>query len=932
MNLSEFYDAVVPQDGKRILAFLSKKGMQHVVCNSHAELQKATIKTVKAGHNVFYAMASYKQGWHTNPKTGKNQLRTQENVHQIKALWFDIDFKGRLSNPTEVVAAIREFCNATRMPAPSILVHSGNGFHVYWPFTKAISRSRWQPLADALKTKAMAIGLDADTGCTADAARVLRPIGTRNLKDKNNPKPVVAPFASGKLFDPGDLETTLLGECSEGRLQHLHLGGSIPEYLLGAKYSGELAGGVGKSVESFIPNIAKKCGVISHILETNGEDCVEPEWVASLQLAKHCADGELYFHDLSKGHKDYTPEDTNEKWQQRLDNEAGPTLCDTFAAYRPDICKTCPHRGSIKTPLSLGEEEIVIAEGKEFPVPRWRPIEGDNGMETQVWDKGAKQFFWEKVLNRTWELHGASSDILTNVYTLSIGSRLAGSKPIAVEIPARLLGDSVTLKKELAENGVAIEQLEVAHWIRLMNTWLQEIQKKRTVGKAVSRMGWIEERQPDHSVIKTGFTCGSTAFYANGDKEEGLRVSAQYKQIASSYLPTGDYEVWKEAADFIADQNIPAFTAILASAFGTPLFGYTNMPGAMLTLVSRESGLGKTSVMKTAQAVWGSPVKGMNSTSDTTLSIFSKTAFLKNLPVYWDEIRGEKALASFYDVAFQIAQGKDKTRLNSNAEQREVHDWKTMAVGASNESIFDYMAQCGGNSDAATARTFEVEIQPFNDPTRAARNAMFGLLDSNYGHAGLRYAEYISIRHKRIGEAVKSTYENLYTEWGFSEGERFWCATIASLLVGAAVAKAAGIVSIDVKTLKAYLLDRSSALRAMSGQALKHAGAREIVHSYLQRHQNETMVMDKFPKPGPGDPPIVERPPANKTLTVVQVGGTYRFNRHDFVKWLRLSHGVSFSSIEKEFMDELHGRSVHTQLGAGSGMALPRSHLLEVTF
>lgn len=933
MNLSEFYNAVVPaDDGKLILAFLSNKGMQHVVCNDHAELQKATIKAAKSGFNVFYAMGSYQQGWHENPKTGKNQLRTRDNVHQIKALWFDIDFKGGLSNPTEVVAALREFCNATRMPAPSILVHSGNGIHVYWPLEVPIARSRWEELARALKNEAAAHGLPADPTCTADPARVLRPVGTRNLKDSNDPKAVKALHWSGKLFDPRDLEAALLG--TGGASGQLDIHGNVPDYLRGL-HNGltELSNGVaGRTVESFVPNIAKKCGVLAHVLQTNGEDCSEPEWVACLQLAKHCADGELYYHALSEGHPDYTPEDTTEKWNQRLENDAGPTLCDTFASFRPEVCKACPHRGSVKTPLSLGEEEVVTAEGKEFPLKTWRPIEGDLGMERKMFDPGTKQFLWEKVLNRTWEMQGASRDIVSNQYNITVASRLAGSTPISIEMDARLLGDTVSLKKELASNGCPLEQPELVHWNKLMSTWLQEIQKKRQVGNAVSRLGWIEQRTDDENTKIIGFTAGTTSFMANGTKEAGVRVASKYREIARHYQCNGDFENWKESADFVADQNNPAFTTILASAFAAPLFGFTGMPGAMLTIVSNESGLGKSSVLKTAQAVWGSPTKGMNSTSDTYLSIINKTAFLKNLPVYWDEIRGEGALENFYKTAFDIAQGKERTRLTTNAELREVADWKTMVIGASNESIFDYMGGLGGASDAATARTFEVEVDPFNDPTRASRNAMFGLLDSNYGHAGLRFAEYISTKHGALEQAVQKTYQSLYADHNFREGERFWCATIAALLVGAAVAKKAGIVSIDTKTLKRYLLDRVTVLRTRTGHSLAAASARELVIAYLQQHQADMMVVDQFPKPGryTKDPVILQPSKTGKLMIIKGENDTYRFTVHDFHRWLKASHNISFSSIEKQFKNEISGTMMYTIFGIGANSDLPRTRLYEV--
>lgn len=943
MNLSEFYAAILPPEGKLIVARMcdgnkngrSFKYFKHVVCEDHAQAQKATAAIAKSGSDVYYALASYQQGFHPKPNAPtKQQVRVRDNVHKLKALWFDIDFKGGLSNPTEVVAALREFCNRTRMPAPSILVHSGNGIHVYWPFESSIAYTRWQALADALKAAAQAQALPADLVCTADACRVLRPIGTRNHKDPAQPKPVVPIFSSGKLFDVRQLEATLLGSSATGP-DLLGVDGPVPQWVhsdVPADANDELLGGLrrGRDVESFVSNIGRHCGVVSHYLATNGEDCSEPEWTAALQLAKHCADGELYYHALSEGHPDYTPEETTEKWQQRLDNTAGPTLCDTFAGYRPEICGACPHRGKIKTPLPLGEEEVVTAEGKEFPLKTWRPVEGNMGMERKMFDPVAKQYLWEKVLGRSWELESASSDMVSGAYTLTITSRLGKAKPVTIDIAGRLLGDTHALKKELGENGCPIKQNEVTHWIGLMTTWLESVQQKRKVGKAVSRLGWIEERTDEDDVKTIGFTAGDTSWLTNGDKEENLRISNEYREVARHFLPRGDLEVWQDAAQFIADQDNPAFTTILASAFATPLFGFTGMPGAMLTIVSTASGVGKSSVMKTAQAVWGAPTRGMNSTSDTYLSIIRKAAFLKNLPIYWDEIRGEKALEAFYSTAFDIAQGKERTRLNTNAEMREINDWKTMVVGASNESIFDYMGQQGGRSDAATARTFEVEVEPFDDPTRASRNAMFSLLDTNYGRAGAIFADFISRRYAGIQQATRSAYESLYREWGFNEGERFWCAIVASLLVGAGVAHKAGLVNINTKTLKTYLRNRVGELRVRTGHVLAGSSAREIVIAYIQAHQDNQLQIDHFPSKGSSDDPVVTAAPNNK-LMIVRSGDTYRFMKQDFTKWLRTAMHLQFGAIERELLSQHSLVELNTILGARTKWALPKARVVEVT-
>jgi hypothetical protein len=70
-----------------------------------------------------------------------------------------------------------------------IVVSSGGGYHIYWPFTEEVEAAKWKPLAESFKRLCKQEGLVIDWNCTADAARVLRIPGTVNLKF-DPPKPV----------------------------------------------------------------------------------------------------------------------------------------------------------------------------------------------------------------------------------------------------------------------------------------------------------------------------------------------------------------------------------------------------------------------------------------------------------------------------------------------------------------------------------------------------------------------------------------------------------------------------------------------------------------------------------------------------------------------------------------------------------------------
>ena len=386
MDLREFLDAVTPAgthvvarkvdnvsaDGKKYSTFI------HTVTDSTDSAVKSLCIQGNLKTDLYFALASYKRGFYTvTTKSGKEKkvVRVRDNVSQLKALWFDIDFKAGYTGGKAVLEALHRFCGATGLPMPSLLVHSGNGIHVYWPLTEAVSVDEWAPVAEALKQAAKDHGLVADLACTADACRVLRPPFTYNFKEPTNPKEVRVCYSDNRTFDLSTLAQIL--EKTPALCD-------LPSYVkLSATSYEEFTGGIGAGgfKDSCFSVITEHCSVVKHILDTQGAEQSEPEWSATLQLLKHCEDGALWVHQVSSGHSGYTAEDTDKKWQTKLDNDAGPTLCKTFEQWHPAKCAGCPFNGKIKTPVSLGMESVTADAPKGVVLTSWRPVKDGDGME-----------------------------------------------------------------------------------------------------------------------------------------------------------------------------------------------------------------------------------------------------------------------------------------------------------------------------------------------------------------------------------------------------------------------------------------------------------------------------------------------------------------------------------------------------------------------
>lgn len=924
MNLQEFFELLVPP-GVIVVAKMvdatapdgrAFKTFAHTPSHLHSSAASAAFEMAKQKHNVYFALASYKQGFHQNDK-GKKVIRVRENVDQLKALWFDIDFKGNYPDAKTAILALRIFSQSTGLPPPAMLVGSGNGLHTYWPLTAPVPLERWQRLADALKAAAKDKGLDADLACTADACRVLRPPGTLNWKDPANPKPVKLLYSSGKTYEPDDLEAALMPWATARK---------IPSTSVNAELSGGLQ--IKDQRPASFATIIKHCGVARTIAETHGKDCVEPIWMSTLQLLKHCEDAELWVHAVSDGHPGYDSASTQAKFEARKANSAGPTRCTTFGDYYPEACGKCPHRGYVASPIQLGYEETQIIDG--LPMG-WRIAEDKKGIERlMVIDPAQKLMEWQKVLKHIPSNVRATRSIITGQYDISFTVEVFGSKPWRVEFPGAFFGNSRKLSEELSSKGMFLKEKEGPAFHALMTSWLNKLQTSRRVADVTDQLGWMIT---DDKV--EGFSCGPNTFYSDGRVRNDVRVSREFSAIAKAYEPRGSLDPWKRVANFLAEQNIPALTAVLAAGFGAPLLKFTGHSGAILSIVSTASGVGKSSALRCSQSIWGSPTEGINAVDDTHKSVARKLGFLNNLPAYWDELRGRETVEGFLQLAFQVTQGKEKSRLDSSANLRDTQTWETMLVVASNESIFEAMGRKMGGSNAGVMRTYEIFIEPFAiERNRAEIAIMFESLNTNYGHAGRIYAQYLASNAVAVREEVESTFKRLATIQTMTAAERFWFAIVSILMVGARIAADLDLVKIDRKTLGKFLLQNIDRLRGRAVDTMDATRPLEILAAFMQTHQDKALFVSKFSSLKQnlsGYSAVITKgaPRADKVAyQVSEEEKRVRIPLTDFSHWLETRNLPTFAII-KEMTMALSGEIKRVKLALGTKWELPQQRCLE---
>jgi len=151
----------------------------------------------EAGVDVYFGV---------NPRIGGKGGK--ENVQWLTTFHADVDYgveghkkKSGHKDREDTQQAINDF-----QYRPTVLVHSGGGFHCYWILNDPVNVPDKNVTNDLeLINKTLIQKLDGDVG-TQNINRILRVPGTYNFKDPENPKKVLVIFNNGPKYDFHEFE------------------------------------------------------------------------------------------------------------------------------------------------------------------------------------------------------------------------------------------------------------------------------------------------------------------------------------------------------------------------------------------------------------------------------------------------------------------------------------------------------------------------------------------------------------------------------------------------------------------------------------------------------------------------------------------------------------------------------------------------------
>lgn len=872
MNVVDFFELVTPSQGFLILAEpleipgAKTNPMRHHVFRDMQNLIDKACQLNFEAKNVFFALAGYKEEkvWNPTARThdgtlGKWQTRTQSNAWWLRTLFLDLDIdadptphKATQTYPTkpEAIKALRDFTMKVGLPPPLVL-DSGGGIHVYWPFDRDLEKAEWLPLAEKLKALCLNEGLRIDPAVPADSARVLRVLGCHNMK-KANARPVEMLMRGKGPFSVEQIEAVFsMYESANGAIQ---LPRKAPRMYAPTPLAGGEEGNLQRHVDPInFGRMSFACAALGGQIAERGANASEPLWHFMIGLAKFAeANAEQALLSISDRHPGFDRArmlDKAARWP------AGPSRCVKIQEHDPASCAGCPHWGKITSPAQLG------AHAEAAVVPQVEQIDEDTGlviaMDILAPPPGYTIEANRVVMEKSDKNGNVDVEVVcpNQLYPLRIlrhtannettertiwRAKLAKMGEVDLDMPQALIADSRALHKFLLNNGLYATSTETASIQLYMSAYLKKLSDEQARERVYDRLGWQGE---DHN---DGFVVGPRRVNMDGSIVK-CNVNTHVKNITKGKVDlAGSMEEWRDSMTFYLGDEYRGHRFFLYLALGAPIFHMTGHKGMMIHACG-ESGRGKTTCLDACGSIWGHPealrING-NNDGTTTNALFNTIGTFHSLPVLLDEItsRDDGQMAEF---ALNISQGRGKDRMRGSEHDGKVVTWETPILSTANTDLVTRIFSSRKDAQPHMMRVVSVDFYLPNKSAAAVNraNQFAKAIRANYGHAGLAFAQFVAANYSAVHAEVDRAMSEINVALGGSQlsAERFWVAAIATALVAGKIAKRLQLWDFPLKDDYEWMKGHITSMREV--QDGQQSSPLEMLSEFLEASIDNTLIL-----------------------------------------------------------------------------------------
>ncbi len=940
MDTKQFLSTVLGDEGYYCVAGFKDGKLVQKFYGSLDSVAETAANFDLEGRDAYFALGTFIEG--TNRKA--------DNVRQLRALFLDIDCGAGKPYPTqrEALIALRDWYTKYDLPRPTV-VNSGYGLHVYWTLDKSCTREEWLPVAGSLKAACLQDGLAIDPSVTSDAARILRVPDTRNFKDSipKQVKVLLETKAEVSLQEFAAKLPTEMIPVSSARTYSDEDAKDMARAIGENKYAKKFSNLLVKTASG------KGCAQINKaIMQPN--EMSYPEWLHALSIAKHCdIDGEQAIHLISSRYEGYSEEET-EKVAASIET---PHLCTTFEKDNPGGCEGCPHKGQIKTPITLcrelreaesnvidipvehperleedyGDEDIPVPPLTEkytiptYPAPYVRLANGGVGVKIRDKDGNVEE---KEIYRRDLYISKRMFDPVDGpCYEFKHHTKREGIQTFV--IASVVLSSPDGFRKAMGENDIFVLGKDAEKLMRYIGAWIEELMDHDII-VVKTQFGWTE--------VNKSFVMGNQEIFA--DRIELNPPGSRTAQYFSAFAKKGTLEGWKRVTEFYNQKGFEEHQMMFGLSFGSPLMEFVpNISGAIFHLTSSESGIGKTTGMWGGASVWGDPKKLVQGGKDTPNSAWNRAEILKNLPLYIDEVSNyEPQDAS--DFCYAISDGMQKNRMSNKGENSERYrgePWSLNCGSSGNSSIVETASKYRASPKGESARVIEATAvkKLFTTEEALKANNLNEDLAENYGHAGEIYIQHVLQNLPTVKQLVTETRSMLMQDAELGTQERHWIAQCATVFAGCTIAKQLGLISWDLDALYKWMLKKLRALKLNLEDM--NIDIEDIVSNFLTDHPRGILrVKSTDDARDPELENLIEPRAGDTPLYQLAARSEYDINKLYIVpkvlkEWC-VKHQHHYSAIRDLIFKELNGKPTKMRLGKGTKMALPPSHVIECSW
>lgn len=878
--------SVVPSIGTYCLTTIKAKTITQTFYNDKNVLIAAGLDASANGSNAYYAMATFKN----------DSARTQDNVLWLKAFWLDVDCKNKdplkdYANKDEGLQAIIAFCRRHSFPRPT-MVDSGNGWHVYWVLEEAIDRFTWQPVADTLKALCLNDGLRIDPACTADSARILRIPNTLNYRF-DPPSEVIMTLDSDEVMFESFKALVQVSYDSLPTKGTIAIPGTPTKKKMSA-VTQALIGNTASSFKKILGKCATNTGCDQIGMAMEYQDKVdEPLWRGILSIAHHCSDGDRAIHVVSNQHPEYNYNATIEKASQTK----GPYTCATLNTLRTGVCNNCPHWGKITSPIQLGnqviasaapvtislsaqaltmapeqvatdgwinveptqqeepEQEVMDAEKLPqvdiskidtaladfyikqdkivIPVPPKPFLRGQNGGIYK--QKKLEDGTYDDVLIYHNDLYAYArlfDPVDGQVLACRLHLPLDGIRNF--NIPLKAVSSRDKLRDVVCAQGVAANDKQIAELSLYLLAQTSEIESMQREEKARTQMGW----QDDNT-----FVLGAREYSKTGIRH--CPPSNSTVNYQAMFSMAGEMSQWRKVIDIYDQPGFDVHKFVFFLAISSPLLKHIDQVGMLTTLISDESGIGKTTLGMVCNSVWGHPKDMLSMPHDTVNATVNRMGVFNSVSLFLDEFTN-KAPDVVSELVYMSTMGRGKNRSTiTGVERVNTTTWNMNSFATANAALRDKIATLKASAEGENMRLFEFDMRGTPVLPKAVADEIFPIMHTNYGVAGHLLAAWLVDNVDKLEGMVRQVQRKMDVKFRFTSKERNWSISIACAYTMAYIAKELGIHGWDVGNNVEAMVKHVERMRQDVKQSVTTYDA--LIAEFLTENHSYILVIDGLP-------------------------------------------------------------------------------------